>query len=314
MERVRSKQSPLRCPFCHEDVEVETQEWVACQACLGRHHASCWSEAGACASCQETAVLKSEEVEIPAPPPGETVGTAVHPRVDGSPEELHRLIETHEHGTGSSVLDYALAYPTLGLYPLFRGEHRLFKNAERNQEELRAAGVDAADPRLERHLRDATEGTRKGVVVRACLLGTMFLIDLMPIVLGFINLTSRDYLIRRVGDNQLAAGMVAWSLTLLLSLWLHWRAVKKHDSKQLYLGILSQGLSEADAKDALQEHKHSWLANGRSVFLGLLGTIIWPLAPIWVARGFLKPNDLHEEREATINAMTPKRRTETKAP
>jgi hypothetical protein len=46
-----------RCPFCHEDVLVETS--VVCQRCLTRHHEACWEESGACSSCSSTQRLIS---------------------------------------------------------------------------------------------------------------------------------------------------------------------------------------------------------------------------------------------------------------
>lgn len=39
-----------RCPFCREDA-LSTQAAVACEACLARHHAACWSESGSCGAC-----------------------------------------------------------------------------------------------------------------------------------------------------------------------------------------------------------------------------------------------------------------------
>lgn len=48
------RDGPLRCPFCHESVEREQEPWIACEACLARHHAACWSEGGGCAGCKET--------------------------------------------------------------------------------------------------------------------------------------------------------------------------------------------------------------------------------------------------------------------
>ncbi|HZU97311.1 MAG TPA: RING finger protein [Planctomycetota bacterium] len=43
--------SPVRCPFCHDDLELGA-EWVACGVCLARHHTDCWQEGNACASCK----------------------------------------------------------------------------------------------------------------------------------------------------------------------------------------------------------------------------------------------------------------------
>src|SRR5207245_472718 len=49
---VRAAASPVRCPFCHTDVAPQAADWVACSACLARHHSGCWKESGACASCR----------------------------------------------------------------------------------------------------------------------------------------------------------------------------------------------------------------------------------------------------------------------
>lgn len=48
---VHADASPVRCPFCHEGIAVAAEEWLACEGCLARHHAGCWSESGRCASC-----------------------------------------------------------------------------------------------------------------------------------------------------------------------------------------------------------------------------------------------------------------------
>src|ERR1700691_3205681 len=41
-----------RCPFCHSEISVESDDWVACKSCLARHHRECWLEASACSVCQ----------------------------------------------------------------------------------------------------------------------------------------------------------------------------------------------------------------------------------------------------------------------
>jgi hypothetical protein len=49
-----------RCPFCHDDVRADGGGWVACAACLARHHEACWAEGGRCATCRHEVVLRSE--------------------------------------------------------------------------------------------------------------------------------------------------------------------------------------------------------------------------------------------------------------
>jgi hypothetical protein len=50
-DEIKLAVSPARCPFCHAGVSLETQDWVACEGCLARHHATCWRENGSCSSC-----------------------------------------------------------------------------------------------------------------------------------------------------------------------------------------------------------------------------------------------------------------------
>ncbi|MDF1664912.1 MAG: hypothetical protein P1V97_24335, partial [Planctomycetota bacterium] len=40
----------IRCPYCHDNVQTNTDDWVACQQCLARHHEECW--VGQCSACQ----------------------------------------------------------------------------------------------------------------------------------------------------------------------------------------------------------------------------------------------------------------------
>lgn len=49
--------SPTRCPYCHDDVAPERSDWVACKACLARHHVACWRENGACGTCRQTSSI-----------------------------------------------------------------------------------------------------------------------------------------------------------------------------------------------------------------------------------------------------------------
>ncbi|MGE0711455.1 MAG: hypothetical protein AB7N76_15825 [Planctomycetota bacterium] len=56
-------ESPSRCPYCHDDARSPGSS-VACEACLARHHAECWRELSACASCGGRACL----VPAAAPP------------------------------------------------------------------------------------------------------------------------------------------------------------------------------------------------------------------------------------------------------
>lgn len=74
---VRIDGSPVRCPFCHEGVDVATDEWVACAGCLARHHGECWAEGTKCGACGGAeslartgapAATRPIAAPIPAPP------------------------------------------------------------------------------------------------------------------------------------------------------------------------------------------------------------------------------------------------------
>jgi hypothetical protein len=49
--------SLIRCPFCHEAIAPVASDWVACKACLARHHQECWSESPRCGTCGGAAFL-----------------------------------------------------------------------------------------------------------------------------------------------------------------------------------------------------------------------------------------------------------------
>jgi hypothetical protein len=48
--RVKPQAGATRCPFCHDECAPEVDVAV-CRGCLSRHHAACWEEGAACASC-----------------------------------------------------------------------------------------------------------------------------------------------------------------------------------------------------------------------------------------------------------------------
>lgn len=60
---VRVGASLLRCPYCHDAVEASGHKWVACKACLARHHSACWKERGACATCGGVVFLSARLAE-----------------------------------------------------------------------------------------------------------------------------------------------------------------------------------------------------------------------------------------------------------
>lgn len=51
----------LRCPWCHDRFSSD-DDLVVCRDCLAAHHAACWAESDACATCARARPLQ-------APPP-----------------------------------------------------------------------------------------------------------------------------------------------------------------------------------------------------------------------------------------------------
>jgi hypothetical protein len=56
----------VRCPFCHDGIDVDAHAWVVCHRCLARHHPGCWDEAVGCATCGDRRRLATAKKE-PAP-------------------------------------------------------------------------------------------------------------------------------------------------------------------------------------------------------------------------------------------------------
>ena len=54
--RVKPQAGATRCPFCHDECTAAAEVRV-CRTCLSRHHADCWNEGGACASCSSSEYL-----------------------------------------------------------------------------------------------------------------------------------------------------------------------------------------------------------------------------------------------------------------
>jgi hypothetical protein len=66
-----------RCPFCHVPVDLAAQEWVACESCLARHHASCWRDHGSCSTCGSTKQIAPAPVRSRAPMTAVVAGLTV---------------------------------------------------------------------------------------------------------------------------------------------------------------------------------------------------------------------------------------------
>lgn len=56
---------PVRCPYCHDDVEPTTAR--VCAACAAPHHRACWLVLGACSACAVGTARRSDPRTAPAP-------------------------------------------------------------------------------------------------------------------------------------------------------------------------------------------------------------------------------------------------------
>ncbi|MBL4847847.1 MAG: hypothetical protein JKY65_20215 [Planctomycetes bacterium] len=74
-----------RCPFCHDDIHVDSDVWIACARCFARHHDPCWGESGACGSCG------GEQRLAPVPAKRQTRGL----REKAAAEDLGATPEAH---------------------------------------------------------------------------------------------------------------------------------------------------------------------------------------------------------------------------
>ncbi|MDF1663432.1 MAG: hypothetical protein P1V97_16800 [Planctomycetota bacterium] len=54
--RVHVAASQTRCPYCHDQVQVDEPHQV-CSVCLARHHDDCWTNHGACSNCAHSLAL-----------------------------------------------------------------------------------------------------------------------------------------------------------------------------------------------------------------------------------------------------------------
>lgn len=59
--QVRVAASQTRCPFCHDQVQIEERHQV-CATCLARHHNDCWTDHGSCSTCgYRSSLIPSEQ-------------------------------------------------------------------------------------------------------------------------------------------------------------------------------------------------------------------------------------------------------------
>lgn len=316
-ERIRTVPSPLRCPYCHEQVALERDDWLACAGCLARHHGACWGEAGRCAACDGTATLTRRDAEralAHGEPAVDEQGDV--PLDEERASELRRLIRAHERSNTRSVLDYVFAPLTLMAAAPIAAELRLLRHLRDNADELDPGGL-RGDADTRRYRREALDDARRGARRRVASAVGAFLVASGLALTGTVILTT---LALGDGDSHDAfAAMISlaiglWLVTQWTLLTLHWRAVRNHEARQLYLGLLDRGVEEEQAKRLLAEHAAAWQQAGFKTAVGTLLAHLLPFPtfpiglPFWLAYAFKSQLTLHEEREATTSELHPRRR------
>jgi hypothetical protein len=273
-EGVRFSQAPQRCPFCHSQVALEHDRWVACRQCLARHHAACWGEGGACGACQHDVALSAEEAQS-APASSTTPAFTPVPRaqdddVARARRETAALFEkqaTRER----SWLDAFLGPLTLGIYPAVMVERDLARHHELNMDEEAQSPPEGLDDAMARRF----EGDRaRGVKSRARLLMPMIAAALggLAVLIGFIGANSLTY---PSGYNYTGAyddyyfwmnmfftsGMFGYYTALVgYGGYLHAvrEAVRGHELRQMYLRLVAEGSPKEKAERILSRTARAW--------------------------------------------------------
>lgn len=162
-ERDRLQPPPVaglsRCPFCHDDVRVATDAWVACEQCLARHHDGCWVEGAGCSSCAAQRALARPARRRSLAPLALVVGVALGWVLGLRFDTIRRLVEpepvaTHMDGPagGREVPGYVFER-----IDFMMNEDRP-DDAERYAQQMLEAYPDAG-PELREYLDEARRRT-----------------------------------------------------------------------------------------------------------------------------------------------------------
>jgi len=305
--RVRSPQSPLRCPYCHEGLSLAADDWVACKACLGRHHSTCWREGGCCSACGGNEHLLGDRPSEAADPARAEVGR----------ERVFRILDLDEQGEDSDLLGHLWSVATLGLVPILEAEGRLYDHVREHrgaQDALRLPGGSHLEERVRRYRTEAFDQIERGARRRS----------------AWASLTLAGCVAALLCAGILAVGaasspgavLVPWLVGVSVGLWattlsgamvMHTRAVRRHELKQLYLEMLAQG-SEYDTAVALREHRTFWGEAQWDVARIAVAALILPfLAPFLAVITLRRPMRAHLARELEVEALRPQTPTRTRA-
>jgi hypothetical protein len=267
--RVDVGEGITRCPFCHETVAAESDDWIACKGCLARHHQGCWNEGKGCSSCHGTIPLAPAR-DASGPAAGTSLGAVSTPR-DARRETAH-LLEREARKT-EGVIPAVLAIPTAGISGVIAAERALRRHRRRNAlEELRplegdvelAAKVEAARER-------AVSGNAKS-----------WLATFAFPMLALAAFGNAIFMLIRVHDlndpGALPLAFLFYALgwiVLATHLHLHRAAVRRHERDQAYVSLVSSGTAPDEAKALLGRFDGDW----QKLLIPGVGATLFGLVP-----------------------------------
>lgn len=301
-EAVRVERSPTRCPFCHQSIAPEGEEWIACAQCLGRHHTACWAEGGACAACGHAAPLSAAEAH------GRQAGA---PEAQGSGARARETLRAfdEQHAREGWWSDAILGPLTLGLLPLVRAEQRLTVHEREHDERL-----DPLPPDLEPDVRARLATARRVRLRSPVRAGLCGLTVVLPVLLflwtwvSYLTISRPSHggwdeaYWRALQSMELV--MVLCQFPFLLGLAAHVHAVReavrKHELAQLMTALVARGAGRQQTERLLARSSQAW--NLRRVLDSCLtGLALIPFAGYLVvpflavrANGSLALHQVHE--------------------
>lgn len=290
-----------RCPFCHEDVDVADDEWVACKQCLARHHVGCWSEGNRCSACQGGTPLVAPTTGRFRPMPTTDGVPALPP--DGVSADAIRFVTSQaldeEHRRHLALAAALLTPLTLGVYPILTCEGAFAAHSTNNKTDERPLPCVSREivARLRVAREHAYDWSRGLGVLRAAL----------PSLTLVVSMISLGVALSYWFEGRYADDLKAAYLCQLVGLgatfaYLHVfrETVRRHEFHQFFVKLVSEAVPPNRAKEVLRVTRKAW--NGRralDALLTLLGVVPFlglALLPIAGARmrGALL---LHEEHE-----------------
>lgn len=311
-EAAKYQATPQRCPFCHEQVQVEQDRWIACAQCLARHHEACWQEAPVCGACSHGVALSAGEP--PRPPemtPVPLEGDAARAR-----SETAALFEQDE-ARAQGWLDGVVGPLTLGVLPILRAERALKEHHEANLHAMPHQPPEGLNGPVAERWTDARGSAAASaprlwiplglimlsVLVFGVTLGDWAMTPEVPWAYDGIEAT-RYAAWRSYERNCLIVGFAAvYGVVLAIHGYLHAlrASVRTHERRQLFLQLVSDAVPKEESEALLRATTNAWsqrrVLDSLTTAFGLIpfyGLLLLPVALLRYA-GTLAQHHKHEE-------------------